>query len=329
MPDPPLWLSVAFAAALTLLAWTLRRGGAVRWAAAAVSGTLLAVMIWSPFAPKLRPGQLELTVVDVGQGDALLVAFPDGSTMLVDGGGIPTFGRAPKPRIDIGEDVVSPYLWTRGITHVDVIASTHSHDDHCGGLPALMRNFRPREFWAGANAARLEQTARELGIRTRDRHAGESFAFGGTKIDVLSPSTDYVPPDKPANNDSLVMRIRFGATTFLLTGDIDGAVESQIAPELGHIDVLKIAHHGGRKSTTAPLLETARPEFAVVSAGFGNMFGHPHPDVVSRIAEAHAELFRTDRDGLVTIVSDGRRIHAETFLTRASRGLFLPGFGPD
>ena len=281
MPDPPFWLSVAFAAGLILLAWTLRRGGAVRWAAAGATGTLLAIMIWSPFAPQLRRGQLELTVVDVGQGDALFVAFPDGSTMLADGGGIPTFGRAPKPRIDIGEDVVSPYLWTRGITHIDVIASTHSHDDHCGGLPALMRNFRPREFWAGANAARLEQTARELGIRIREPHTGDSFAFGGTKIDVLSPAADYVPPDKPANNDSLVMRIRFGQTAFLLTGDIDGAVESQIAPELGHIDVLKIAHHGGRKSTTAPLLETARPEFAVVSAGFGNMFGHPHPDVVS------------------------------------------------
>jgi len=95
------------------------------------------------------------------------------------------------------------------------------------------------------------------------------------------------------------------------------------------VTVLKVAHHGGRKATTAPFLELARPAFAVVSDGLGNMFRHPHPDVVERLAGAHAGLYRTDQDGLVTIRSDGHRISVETFLTRADRAPFLPGFGPD
>jgi competence protein ComEC len=331
VPDPPAWLAVAFALSLILFACALRRRRLWRWTAGALAAGLFALIVWSPFTPEIVPRSLELTAVDVGQGDALLVAFPDGKTMLVDGGGIPAFGKAPKPRIDVGEDVVSPYLWTRRFQHVDVIASTHSHDDHCGGLPALMRNFRPREFWAGANAAALERTASQLGVSVREPRAGESIPFGGAWIDVLAPSRDYIPGPKPENNDSLVLRIRYGEHAFLLTGDVDSKVEEEMIADGGFrpIDVLKVAHHGGRHSTSAPFVETARPRFAVVSAGFGNMFNHPHPDVVRRLGEAHAGLYRTDHDGLITIRSDGHRIHVETYVTRAGSFPFLPGFGPD
>lgn len=327
VPDPPVWLGILFAASLIALGWALRRSRAWRWSAFAVSAALFVLVLWSPFPARIAPGKLELTAVDVGQGDALLVVFPDGKTMLVDGGGIPVFGKAPKPRIDIGEDVVSPYLWTRGFHRVDVIASTHSHDDHCGGLPALMRNFRPRELWAGANAAGVERTASDLGIRIREPRAGDSVPFGGARIDILSPARDYNPRPNPENNDSLVLRIRYGEHSFLLTGDIDGSVEGQMLadPQFGRIDVLKVAHHGGRKSTTAPFLETARPAFAVVSDGLGNMFGHPSPDVVERLAAAHAGLYRTDRDGLVTIRSDGHRISVETYAGSARNAMSLGG----
>jgi competence protein ComEC len=331
VPDPPAWLAAAFALALILFACALRRRRLWRWSAGAVAASLFALILWSPFRAELATGRLELTAVDVGQGDALLVAFPDGKTMLVDGGGIAAFGKSPKPRIDVGEDVVSPYLWTRRFQHVDVIASTHAHDDHCGGLPALMRNFRPRELWAGANAATLERTATGLGIRVREPRAGESIPFGAASIDIMAPSRDYVPGPKPENNDSLVMRIRYREHAFLLTGDIDNKVEAEILSDgrFGRIDVLKVAHHGGRHSTGPEFVETARPKFAVVSAGFGNLFGHPHPDVVRRLAEIHAGLYRTDQDGLVTIRSDGHRIQVETYITRASSFPFLPGFGPD
>jgi competence protein ComEC len=331
VPDPPAWLAVAFALSLILFACALRRKPVWRWTAAGLAASLFALIVWSPFAPELMVRRLELTAVDVGQGDSLLVAFPDGKTMLVDGGGIPTFGKGPKPRIDIGEDVVSTYLWTRRLQHVDVIASTHSHDDHCGGLPALMRNFRPHEFWAGANAGALERTATGLGIKVREPRAGESIPFGGTRIDVLAPSRDYIPGPKPENNDSLVLRIRYGEHVFLLTGDVDHKVEEQMLADarFGPIDVLKVAHHGGRHSTSPAFIETACPKFAVVSAGLGNLFGHPHPDVVRRLADVHAGLYRTDRDGLVKIRSDGHRIRVETYVTRANSFLFLPGFGPD
>jgi competence protein ComEC len=147
----------------------------------------------------------------------------------------------------------------------------------------------------------------------------------------MAPSRDYVPGPKPENNDSLVMRIRYREHAFLLTGDIDNKVEDEILWDgrFGRIDVLKVAHHGGRHSTSPEFVETARPKFAVVSAGFGNMFGHPHPDVVRRLATIHTGFFRTDQDGLVTIRSDGHRIQVETYVTRASSLPFLPGFGPD
>ena len=194
-----------------------------------------------------------------------------------------------------------------------------------------MRNFRPRELWAGANAAALERTASQLGIKVREPRAGDSIPFGGARIDVMAPSRDYLPGPKPENNDSLVLHIRYGEHAFLLTGDIDGSVEQELLADtrFGRVDVLKVAHHGGRHSTTAPFVERARPAFAVVSDGLGNLFGHPHPDVVRRLADAHAGLYRTDQDGLVTIRSDGHRIHVDTYVTRASSFPLLPGFGPD
>jgi competence protein ComEC len=331
VPDPPAWLAVAFAISLIALTCALRRPRLWRWTAAALAAALFGMILWSPFPAQLAPGRLELTAVDVGQGDALLIAFPNGQTMLVDGGGIPVFGKGPKPRIDIGEDVVSPYLWTRRFKRVDVIASTHAHDDHCGGLPALMRNFHPREFWAGANNAALEHTAAELGVRVREPRAGDSMAFGATTIDVLAPSRDYIPGPKPENDDSLVLRIRYGEHALLLTGDVSARVESDMIADarFGRIDVLKVAHHGGRHSSSVPFLAAARPAFAVVSAGFGNMFGHPHLDVLRRLDDIHAGLYRTDRDGLVTIRSDGHRIQVDTYVTRSSSFPFLPGFGPD
>ena len=113
---------------------------------------LLALLLWHPFAPDVHPGELELTAIDVGQGDSLLVLFPDGKRMLVDGGGIPAFGRIARSQLDIGEDVVAPYLWDRGFRTVDVVALSHAHEDHSGGLAALIADFHPREVWTGCHA---------------------------------------------------------------------------------------------------------------------------------------------------------------------------------
>ena len=161
IPDPPLWLAIAFAAAVAGAAirfpWKW-----VRFACAGAAAVFLVFLVAHPFPPRTVPGTLELTAIDVGQGDSLLVAFPDGKLMLVDGGGIPSFGRAVKTRLDIGEDVVAPYLWTRSIRHIDVVALSHAHEDHIGGLAAILRDFDVKELWTGATTAVsfLESSAR-------------------------------------------------------------------------------------------------------------------------------------------------------------------------
>ena len=153
---------------------------------------LLVLLCWHPFAPEIARNQLELTAIDVGQGDSLLVSFPDGKLMVVDGGGIPAFGRRTKSNMEIGEDVVSPYLWGRSIRTVDVLALTHAHEDHIGGLSALMENFHVHELWTGAMSDNplwdaLRDQARRSGVRIVPMQAGSAFAFGGARVEVLAP----------------------------------------------------------------------------------------------------------------------------------------------
>ncbi len=229
--------------------------------------------------------------------------------MVIDGGGVLQFGRRRrKPNLDTGEDVVSPYLWSREIRRIDVLVATHAHEDHSGGIAALMENFRPRELWVGANPApALVERAAQLHIRTVAMHASTSFDFSGARIEVLSPPAGYAAKT-PGNNDSLAFRIEYGARSFLLTGDMERPMEQRLldGQMLTHADVLKVGHHGSKTSTTEPFLEAVSPTVAVISAGYGNSFGHPHRDILARLVERHAAILRTDLDGLVTIRTDGR-----------------------
>jgi competence protein ComEC len=318
IPTPPLWLGLLLSGALIAVAFT--RGKRWRIASMAAVAVLLVLVFWHPFPPNIRSGELEMTAIDVGQGDSLLVVFPDGKRMLVDGGGIPAFGRRSRPQLDIGEDVIAPYLWDRSIRTLDVIALSHAHEDHIGGLPALVSDFRPRELWTGAmpdSAAwrSLRQVAMQAGARIVSLRSPRHFVFGGAGIDVLAPLPDYVPGDVPKNNDSLVLRLRYGRHRFLLSGDVEKQVEYRMldANELTHADVLKVAHHGSKTSTTEAFLDAVSPTFAVISDGFENSYGHPHPDVIARLKQHHAEIFRTDLDGLITIRSNGNRLSVATF----------------
>ena len=315
IPDPPVWLAIAFAAALIGLAFTMNRSRVVRWLAVAVVAGLFALVFVHPFPPKVRAGSLELTAIDVGQGDSLLVAFPDGKLMLVDGGGVLAFGRKVKTKLDMGEDVVSPYLWSRSIGHLDVVVATHAHEDHTGGLAAVIDNFHPPELWTGANSdepvwRELSRHARMRGVKIENMTSGRAFNFGGARIEVLSPPGDYVPNDTPKNNDSLAFRVTYGKHSFLLTGDMEKPMETRLLADERPVraDVLKVGHHGSRTSTSEPFLEAVNPEFAIISDGFENSFGHPNREVLERLAEHHAQVFRTDMNGLISVVSDGRRI---------------------
>jgi len=342
--DPPGWLAAAFVISLLAVAITMRQptrspganaahdspardawrnafssiGSSSiafwRWPAGLAALALFAVLLWQPWPPSLVPHTLELTAIDVGQGDGLLVVFPEGRTMLIDGGGILTYGRARPPSLDIGEDVVSPYLWSRGIRHIDILAATHAHADHTGGLAAIMNNFRPRELWVGPNPLPgLVSEARHFGVQVKDMRAGPPFQFAGTTVEVLSPSEDYSSVS-PGNNDSLALRIRFGHRAFLLAGDMERKMELDMldrsvfnGSEI-HADVLKVGHHGSRTSTSQTFLDAVAPSVGIISAGFENSFGHPHRDVLSRLAKRHSAVLRTDLNGLVTVRTDGVRL---------------------
>jgi competence protein ComEC len=322
IPTPPVWLGVALSAAL--IGAALARGRWWRIASMVTVAAFLALLFWHPFPPDVHLGQLELTAIDVGQGDSLLVVFPDGKRLLVDGGGIPAFGHQYRSQLDIGEDVVAPYLWNRSIRTVDVIALSHGHDDHIGGLPALVSDFRPRELWTGATPdsatwRTVRERAAQTGARIIPMQPSRRFAFGGAEIEVLAPFPDYVPGDVPANNDSLVLRLHYGRHTFLLCGDAEKQIEYRMLDEneLSRIDVLKVGHHGSRTSSTEEFLTAVSPTFAVISDGFENSYGHPHPDVIARLEQHRAEVLRTDQQGLISIRSDGRRLSVETFAAAA------------
>jgi competence protein ComEC len=323
--DPPVWLSVAFSAALIVLAFVIRRSRRWTWVTSSTVTLLFVLIYWHPFRADVYRGELEMTAIDVGQGDSLLLAFPDGKLMLVDGGGTLLFGRHAKPRMDIGEDVVSPYLWRRSIRKIDVIAMTHAHDDHAQGLPALIENFHPAQLWTGATPPSgvwtdVQAKARAKRVSILELRAGRSIEFGGAHIDIISPPPDYVPGDSPKNNDSLGMRISYGERSMLLTGDMERPmeIEALATGEALRADILKVGHHGSNTSSTEPFLASVSPSFAVISDGFENSFHHPHPQVLERLASHHATVLRTDLEGLTTIRTDGHNISVATFVPQGA-----------
>ena len=322
IPGPPFWLAALFVAALSVAALRVparfRCGNWIRGFAWVVAFAALGAIVMHPFAPAVEAGRFEADAIDVGQGDSLLLAFPDGKLMLIDAGGIPSFGRARKPGIDIGEDVVSTYLWSRSIKHLDIVAMTHAHEDHMGGMASVLKNFRPKELWVGATQESPEwigvrRAARELQIPIREMQRSSPFVFGGTRVQVLAPGVDYVPDITPKNDDSLVMRLEFGSTSFLLTGDMEKKVEEQLfySGLLQRTDVLKVGHHGSRTSTTSDLLDAVHPAFGLISDGFENSYGHPHPLTLQALQERHVAVYRTDEHGLIRVISDGKRISVE------------------
>lgn len=335
VPGPSVGLQAAFVG----LAIALSAAISMRRKAWLVSGAVIAllaagaVIAAHPFSPHLTPGHLEVTVLDVGQGDSLFLSFPHGRTMLVDAGGeLGVFhSGGMRSGIDVGEDVVSPYLWSRGLKKIDVVALTHAHEDHLGGLPAVFENFRVGEFWVGRDIQSAEYrnvlaAARAHGITIRHLKEGDTFTEDGVAGNVLWPE-DLSERSSAKNDDSLVLRLTDGAQSFLLAGDIERPSERSILAEGEPVDVnfLKVAHHGSKTSTTDAFVSAAHPAFAAISVGRDNSFGHPSPEVTERLEAAGVRLYRTDRDGAITASTDGATLGVRTFLRTGSE-TGVPGY---
>jgi competence protein ComEC len=326
IPGPLFWQSALFCV-LVGAAIALARGE--KWQRRAAWGALIGAAL-AAVAP--RPMQhprdaLLVEAIDVGQGDSLLLIAPDGKTMLVDGGG---FGGGPlwaahsgdrststAQEFDIGEEVVSAALWSRGIRRLDVVALSHAHSDHMGGLPSVLRNFHPAELWVGNNPhaesydALLHEAA-DLHVRIRPLRAGDALHLGNTDVAVLAPMPNYQPGPVPANNDSLVLRVAYGQTSVLLEGDAEAPVEEAMLAEPGlSSTLLKVGHHGSVSSTRPEFLARVAPHWAVISCGLHNRYGHPRPEVLAELQRAGVRTFSTDIQGATCFRLDGKTASAE------------------
>jgi competence protein ComEC len=316
IPAPLLIQSAAFCALLAA-AIVLARGP--RWQRrTAWAALLLAALAAVAPRPIQHPHDaLLMEAIDVGQGDSLLLITPDGKTLLVDGGG---FGGGPHQApqdFDIGEEVVSEALWSRGIRRLDAVALTHAHSDHMGGLPAVLRNFRPAELWVGNNPRfgpynALLNEAAGLHIRVRSLRAGDALSFGDVQIAVLAPFRDYQPGPAPTNNDSLVMHAAYGATSVMLEGDAEAPIEQAMLAEPGLAStLLKVGHHGSITSTRPEFLARVAPQWAVISCGLHNRYGHPRPEVLGALEAAKVRTYSTDINGAACFRLNGKTVTTE------------------
>ncbi|PQV64847.1 competence protein ComEC [Abditibacterium utsteinense] len=261
-----------------------------------------------------KSGELRVTMLDVGQGESILVRTPSGQNILIDGGSLD--GRE---RSDIGAQVIVPALQSLGVEQLDLLVLTHSDADHCNGLSALAREIPVRAFLDGPSVNQNGKTEnldpaltdyfalRKLldsqKIPVITPRAGQFFRFGDLKLRLLAP---IFPLLDSVNDDAIVCRLEWGKTSILLTGDIEKSGEARLLSRGANLKctVLKVAHHGSKTSTTPAFLRAAKPALALISCGRYNRFGHPNPQTLRTLQDAKVPTFRTDLSGALEVDCD-------------------------
>ena len=339
LPTPPFWLCSLYFVCLSLALVPFSKR--IRYVWAGLAAGALALLLAFPFSPRTPQGLLQLTFLDVRQGDSIFVSFPDQANLMIDGGGLlgHSFGEHfEEERFDVGEQVVSPFLWSLGVRKLDAVVLTHAHQDHMSGLGAVLNNFEVGELWVGQNPLvpdylNLLKNSLRKSVPIRSFAAGDSIGFHSGKLEFFNPIKSAGMDRVPTNNDSLAFRLRLKDRKFLLTGDVERRVEAQMLKEEVPLasDLLKVAHHGSRSSTLPEFLDRINPLWAVISVAEHSPFGHPHLEVVERLKQRRIAVFRTDRHGAVTVTTDGKRLEVQSYLENqterrnpeAQRGRYL------
>ncbi len=248
-------------------------------------------------------GQMKVHFINVGQGDSILIQFHNGQTMLIDAG---------------PDDSVVSYLNQQGIKKINYLVATHPHADHIGGMAAVIRTFdigkvyMPRVTHTTKTYENVLLAIKAKGLKITSAKAGtEVFNQDGLKVNIVAPcGSSY----DNLNNYSAVVKIQHGNTSFLFTGDAESLSEQQMLSSGANLksDVLKVGHHGSSSSTTPSFLKAVSPKYAVFSCGAGNQYGHPHQETLSKLTNAGVKTYRTDTNGTVIFVSDGKTLTIQT-----------------